>query len=603
MNKQNTSVHLRESTQELAPVKAPDETKGTYSLYPAFELGEGRITHGYEHLAHIIKDFDAVVIDGYIGVFWNNLRSRLESQFSALDIQVNWVDVSEALKSEDEISDMIAPYLGGDDPIFGTRFDGELSDFFHKHKLDNLNRNSGKEADLTILYGCGAALAGWKTPLIYMDLPKNELQFRSRAQKVGNLGKPEPDDPKKMYKRFYFVDWIALNEHKKEILPHINWIVDEQRPNEPAIMKGEHFREALHEMSQNYFRVRPWFEPGVWGGQWCKEHIPQLPEDVPNYAWSFEMISPENGLMFSSDDYLMETSFDWLMYQENDAILGESANQFGYEFPIRFDFLDTFDGGNLSVQCHPRPSFIKSKFGESFTQNETYYMLDCKPDAQVYLGFQADIDSDDFRTELEQSAQHNTPVDVKKYVQTFTAHKHDLFLIPHSTIHCSGTDNLVLEISATPYIFTFKMYDWLRLDLNSQPRPLNIERAFKNLNFDYKGKRVEEELISKPAVLEEGDKWRIVHLPTHEKHFYDVHRLEFTNEIEVNTDGSCQVMSLVEGDSVKLETANGMQSRFNFAETFAVPAAAGNFRLINEGSQPAKVVKAFVKPGIKLDNY
>lgn len=584
---------FRSTTQLLPPATHTPPPPGAYDIYPAFPVGEGRIGLGFASLAARLAQEKTVVIDGYGGVLWEFFRRSLDREFSRLGISPQWTNVESALRSADAIGEMIAPYLGGDDPLWGTRFPGVLADFFDPASLEGLRPDPA--AAMNIIYGSGAALAGWEGHLVYMDLPKNEIQFRSRSGSATNIGAGVPGTAKQAYKRFYFVDWPPLSRHKEALLPRIDTIADEQRPDEPAWMSGTDLRDALDRMSRNVLRPRPWFEPGPWGGQWIKQHIPELPQNAPNYAWSFELIAPENGLMLSSDGRLLEISFDFLMFHRSAQVLGDCAGRFGNEFPIRFDFLDTYAGGNLSVQCHPRPEYIRENFGENFTQDETYYILDCEPGARVYLGFREDIDPEEFRGELERSAREGTPADVEKYVNSEPASRGDLFLIPNGTIHCSGVNNLVLEISATPYIFTFKMYDWVRRDLEGNLRPLNIARAYENLYFDRKGERIKEEFISKPSIMLAGEGWQVVHLPTHPEHFYDVHRLEFEAEIEVETDNDCHVLSLVEGSSIILETAGGMRQRFNYAETFVVPAAAGSYKLTNEGNSTAKVVKAFVK--------
>lgn len=583
----------RKTTQTLAPATHTPSSSGQYDLYPSFDVGTGKIATGYEALADLMSGAPRVVMDGYGGVFWDELRTGLEAVFQARGIRSAWVNVDDALLPAEQLEALVAPFLGRDDPIFGTRFTGGLVDFFDPAKLERLQPDSS--AGVSLIYGCGAALAGWAGTLVYLDVPKNEIQFRTRAGRVGNLGSSTVRDAKTTYKRMYFVDWIALNQHKAQLLERIDVIVDAQRPSDPAAMRGADLRSTLEVMTRNVFRARPWFEPGPWGGQWIKQRVPELPQDAPNYAWSFELITPENGITFSSDLNLLEVSFDFLMYFDHRAVLGDAAERFGYEFPIRFDWLDTIRGGNLSVQVHPSPEYAARNFGESFTQDETYYILDCVPNAEVYLGFQADLEPLAFRTALETSHRDNTPLEVDRFVQRHAAHKHDLFLIPHGTIHCSGAGSLVLEISATPYIFTFKMYDWLRLDLDGKPRPMNIERAFENLDFSRCGEAVRE-LISQPVLLEAGTDWRVLHLPTHPDHFYDIQRLEFTNHFEAHTGNACHVLALVEGTSVLLETSGGVRQRCNYAETFVVPAAAGAYCLINEGEGEAKVIRAFVRP-------
>ncbi|HMC02340.1 MAG TPA: ROK family protein, partial [Flavobacteriaceae bacterium] len=319
----------RNSQQDIMPVESHQKPDG-YNVYPTFELSSGSISIGIKSLVEQLPEKGNIIIDGYLGAYWDDIILGLSKALNKKGISHMTYAINAAYKDSKVLKEMLNPYHGGDDPVFGKIFPGTLNDFFDKEKLEQL---IPEEDILNIIYGPGAALSNWPGKIIYIDTPKNELQFQARSGSVLNLGNILVKDKKQQYKRMYFIDWPVLNKHKQSLLSNIDYIIDSQFNGEISWATGETLRKGLKEISSNAFRVRPWFEPGIWGGDWIKSKIEDLPKDVPNYAWSFELIVPENGIVLSKDGVRLEVSFDFIMFYDNKGILGDDSETFGTDFP------------------------------------------------------------------------------------------------------------------------------------------------------------------------------------------------------------------------------------------------------------------------------
>ena len=347
----------------------------------------------------------------------------------------------------------------------------------------------------------------------------------------------------------------------------------------------------MHRLARRPFRTRPTFLPGPWGGQWLRRRL-GIDTDALNLAWSYELITPESGILLG-DEPPIEVGFDLLMALESPRILGaEVAERFGVSFPIRFDYLDTLEGGHLSLQCHPTLAYARATFGLEYTQDETYYVMETTPEARVFLGLRDDIDLEQFRAAAE-NAEHGVPLEAENYVQAQAAEQHRLYLIPAGTPHASGAGNVVLEISATPYLYTLRFYDWLRRDLDGHLRPVHVRHAFANVDTRRRGDAVAE-LMPEPRVVRDGNGWSELQLGRHPDLFFAVHRLDFADAIEDGTHGRVNVLNLVAGEEVEIEAERGDVHLLSYAETIVVPAAVGRYRLRCTRGSGCRVVKAFV---------
>lgn len=111
---------------------------------------------------------------------------------------------------------------------------------------------------------------------------------------------------------------------------------------------------------------------------------------------------------------------------------------------------------------------------------------------------------------------------------------------------------MVLETSATPYIFTFKLWDWGRPGLDGRPRPIHLEHGCRNIQWDRDTKWVARNLMNRTERMAEGDGWIEEKTGLQELEFIETRRHWFTTAVEPNPRGEVNVLNLVEGKRLSL---------------------------------------------------
>lgn len=528
-----------------------------------------------------------VIFEVYPGVDINKLNENIIKPLNA-NLVINIEDYS---KSEEEL-DQILAYNLTDDRVFGIYSHHKIKDFYHENQLEIVKKSLSEVDGLKVVYGFGASQIDGDV-LVQVSITRWEIQLRFRAGATNFKKQNHHEDTLRKYKRGFFIEWRVADRIKESIYDKTNYIIDYNDLDNPTMIHFETYKEALIRLGNQPFRMVPYFDPGVWGGQWMKE-VCNLDKTKENFAWSFDGVPEENSIKFLVGDGVFEIPAQDLVILNPYGFVGRRVvGRFGKHFPIRYDLLDTYDGGNLSLQVHPLAPYIQDNFGMVYTQDESYYILDTEEDGVVYLGFKNDVDQKAFEKDLIAS-ETTGKFDAEKYVNTFKVNKHDHISIPSGTIHCSGRNTMVLEISACVYIFTFKLWDWGRLGLDGRPRPIHINHGLNNLiyerNYDYAKKHLINPFVEvSPNITRTG---------LDELHFLETLRYTFTDKILIEKDNTAHMANLVEGQACIIESVDGsfLPYQVNYAETFLIPAGVKEFYIkpLNK-NETCMIVKSHVK--------
>ena len=573
--------------------------KANYDRFPSTKIS-GTVIQGWENICSLLEEhlkaYPALAVDFYTGIYEEEVINELHRLSPAL-----FIDTRDLMKPESEIKAMTARFMT-DDVLFCYVTNITINDYFDQDKLKKAREEVIATKGKVVVVGSGAAMVvPAEAVLVYADMARWEIQQRFRRHEVKALGIDNRKDAVSLqYKRGYFNDWRVCDKYKESLFDKVDFWLDTHIATEPKMIDQTTFFKGIEETVHSPFRVVPFFDPAPWGGQWMKE-VCDLDPEKENYGWCFDCVPEENSLYFEVNGVRFELPSVDLVLLKTRELLGEPVEaRFGKDFPIRFDFLDTVGGGNLSVQVHPTTQFIRENFGMYYTQDESYYLLDAKEGATVYLGLKTGIDKNEMIEDLRKAQKGEIVFNTEKYVNKLPAKKHDHYLIPGGTVHCSGSEALVLEISSTPNLFTFKLWDWQRLGLDGKPRPINVERGKEVIDWKRDTEYVKQHLANHLTKISEGDGWREERTGLHPNEFIETRRHWFTKPVTHHTNNSVNVLNLIEGEEAIIESPNGEFKPFvvHYAETFIIPANVNEYIISPYGKSAGKecaTIKAYVR--------
>lgn len=574
-----------------------------YDKFPAISVptAANPAVIGWQAIAEKISELLAtrdgvtVAIDCYPGVDIQSIKQHL-SLYSGFD-QVQWREMDDCYLSGQALDIRLTDTLT-DDRVFGVMSCANLADYLLPEKIKSLQTACENQGEINVIIGTGAALAGVHDVLVYIDYPRWQRQLDWRAGGSNWLTHNPDEDVLRKYKRGFFWEWRIADRHKRELFQSFDFYLDSLA--EPAVMIDQAaFQVGVEACLAAPFRLNPFFDPGVWGGKWMEE-VCQLPPSEKNYAWCFDGVPEENSVTLNyGGSRITMPAINLVLARPRQLLGAQNYARFGAEFPIRFDFLDTMEGGNLSLQVHPLTDHIQQQFGMHYTQDESYYILDARAGANVYLGLKTGVQPEELISAIEQ-AQHTGHLDDEKFVNSFPVKKHDHVLIPSGTVHCSGSNAMILEISATPYIFTFKLWDWGRLGLDNRPRPVHIEHGRKVIQAERDTAWCRENLLDQVEIKEENADYTRERTGLHALEFIDTHRYWVRSAVTIATHDGFQMLNLIEGQKAIIDSPDGAFAPYtlHYAETLVIPASVTQYRVTAcQGEQIGIIVANVRQPG------
>lgn len=552
-----------------------------------------------------------LAIDGYVSSTYTNgfFIDALEVAAKNHGVTCNVLSMDELYKSEEEINDLIKeslPLNYEQDPVllFGRLYRGNYEDFVDKNKLNKIDELMAKDG-IKIIHGLGSScdlIRNYIDKLIFVDVTPKVCAIRAREKKYKNFGDKDFRPFNLLMRRNYYVDFEVATQNRKKLLKNdlIDFYVLGSDENKLYMLYKDGLNDVFDSLVNYPFRAKPVYLEGIWGGEFIRK-VRKLPMDIAkNVAWIFEFIPMEVSIVVKINEDYFDFPFSTFLQKESLKMLGEKADrEFEGYFPIRFNYDDTFhSNGNMSVQCHPDEDYVIKNYDEFGRQDEAYYIVATGHDAVTYLGWKGD--GKEFLEQCKQSEVDHKMLDYKSYVNSVVSYPGRQVMIPAGTVHSSGRNQLVLELgSLTIGSYTYKVYDYNRIDKDGNYRPIHTNNALDVLRFERNSKWVDENIAIQPIPLNKTEQAEEFVVGRTELMYYETHKIniEIGGKYEASNNNQFTVLTVVDGEKVRISSKSHPEfnREANFLDIVTVPATITDYVVENLGYQPVVVHKTLLK--------
>ena len=571
------------------------------------------------------KEGVVVALDGYTTANWTVFVNLIARECCLLGLGFEAIDANAAtLKSGKEIDAIIDPLLIWDTKIDPTLLYGKVYKGGYQGLMDEARTEAFKKVvpasrqagKISVVYGYGSLIPELRELYdvkVFFDLTPMKSMLRIRRGEYSNLGKERPGIINRTIRRCYYCDFECAVRNRHELWENNvpDWYVLDNDPQNLQLMPFRTFSDICAQLVKYPFRAKPCYLEGVWGGSYMKK-LRNLPDEMRNAAWVFDFIPMEVSVVVEAGDEKLDINYCSFVHKEGVNLMGEDCvKKFEGYFPIRFNWDDSYHStGNMSIQCHSGGEYNVKNYNEFGRQDESYYVVVTGHDAKTFIGFRDDADIPQFFRDIEAADTEHKPCDYMKYVSYEESKPGLQVMLPAGTIHSSGRNQVILEIgSLTIGSYTYKMYDYLRLDFDGKQRPIHTRLGEENVRQDRRYSVIHdpespEYIVQKPRLAASGEGWEEYILGENPQVYFSLRRLEFEKKCEQDTGGKLfHVLTLVDGDAVRVRSVRHPERYFDlqFMDIVCVPADMGRYVIENLGREPVMVHKTCLREGYQND--